>query len=157
MSIRLREVCKISEKPAGYDTVSFNSNIFLFVSAAITKDLRQFLNARFQKGSVDHDLQNTIRDNLYLRTVPVTTRTPRDGEVNGVDYTFLSTEEFMALERSGNLLESGIYEGIIGFYLFVSFPLTLRFPMAFLYNDKNHNNACLYFYFLELRFAQCCL
>lgn len=89
------------------------SNIFPFVSAAITKDLRQFLNARFQKGSVDHDLQNTIRDNLYLRTVPVTTRTPRDGEVNGIDYTFLSTEEFMALERSGNLLESGIYEGTI--------------------------------------------
>jgi guanylate kinase len=43
--------------------------------------------------------------------VPVTTRAPRDGEVNGIDYTFLSTEEFMALERSGNLLESGIYEG----------------------------------------------
>ncbi|XP_021927239.1 membrane-associated guanylate kinase, WW and PDZ domain-containing protein 2-like isoform X3 [Zootermopsis nevadensis] len=80
-------------------------------SSAVTKDLRQFLNARFQKGSVDHDLQNTIRDNLYLRTVPVTTRAPRDGEVNGIDYTFLSTDEFMALERSGNLLESGIYEG----------------------------------------------
>ncbi|XP_069694002.1 membrane-associated guanylate kinase, WW and PDZ domain-containing protein 1 isoform X2 [Periplaneta americana] len=80
-------------------------------ASAITKDLRQFLNARFQKGSVDHDLQNTIRDNLYLRTVPVTTRTPRDGEVNGIDYTFLTPEEFMALERSGNLLESGIYEG----------------------------------------------
>ncbi|XP_046984274.1 membrane-associated guanylate kinase, WW and PDZ domain-containing protein 1 [Schistocerca americana] len=80
-------------------------------AASITKDLRQFLNTRFQKGSVDHDLQNTIRDNLYLRTVPVTTRVPRDGEVNGVDYTFLSAEEFMELERSGNLLESGIYEG----------------------------------------------
>ena len=86
-------------------------DIILFVPAAITKDLRQFLNARFQKGSVDHDLQNTIRDNLYLRTVPVTTRAAREGEVNGIDYTFLSTEEFMALERSGNLLESGIYEG----------------------------------------------
>ncbi|CAG2053360.1 unnamed protein product [Timema podura] len=79
--------------------------------ASIAKDLRQFLNSRFQKGSVDHDLQNTIRDNLYLRTVPVTTRLPRDGEVNGVDYTFLTPDEFMTLERSGNLLESGIYEG----------------------------------------------
>nr|CAD7456780.1 unnamed protein product [Timema tahoe] len=78
--------------------------------ASIAKDLRQFLNSRFQKGSVDHDLQNTIRDNLYLRTVPVTTRLPRDGEVNGVDYTFLTPDEFMTLERSGNLLESGIYE-----------------------------------------------
>ncbi|XP_063219492.1 membrane-associated guanylate kinase, WW and PDZ domain-containing protein 1 isoform X3 [Bacillus rossius redtenbacheri] len=80
-------------------------------SGSVSKNLRQFLNTRFQKGSADHDLQNTIRDNLYLRTVPVTTRTPREGEVNGVDYTFLTPEEFTALENSGNLLESGIYEG----------------------------------------------
>ena len=43
-------------------------------SGSITSDLRQYLNTRFPKGGVDHDLQNTIRDNLYLRTVPVTTR-----------------------------------------------------------------------------------
>lgn len=98
-----------------------NEICFVCVSGAVTKDLRQFLNARFQKGSVDHDLQNTIRDNLYLRTVPVTTRAPRDGEVNGIDYTFLSTDEFMALERSGNLLESGIYEGIIRSYFMCLF------------------------------------
>lgn len=77
----------------------------------ITRDLRLFLNTRFQKGSIDHDLQNTIRDNLYLRTVPVTTRAPRDGEVNGVDYTFLTAEQFQQLEESGSLLESGVYEG----------------------------------------------
>lgn len=29
----------------------------------------------------------------------------------GVDYVFLSLEDFIKLERSGNLLESGIYEG----------------------------------------------
>ena len=28
-----------------------------------------------------------------------------------MDYTFLSTEEFLALEKSGDLLESGVYEG----------------------------------------------
>lgn len=105
---------------------------FVFVLGAITKDLRQFLNARFQKGSIDHDLQNTIRDNLYLRTVPVTTRTPRDGEVNGIDYTFLSTEEFMALERSGNLLESGIYEGIIRSYFMYLFQHSDYFTFAIL-------------------------
>ncbi|TWW64783.1 Membrane-associated guanylate kinase, WW and PDZ domain-containing protein 2 [Takifugu flavidus] len=37
---------------------------------AIDKDLRHYLNLRFQKGSVDHELQQIIRDNLYLRTVP---------------------------------------------------------------------------------------
>ncbi|XP_042875868.1 uncharacterized protein LOC122255685 isoform X3 [Penaeus japonicus] len=82
-----------------------------FILGSLTRDLRQYLNTRFQKGSVDHELQNTIRDNVYLRTVPVTTRSPRQGEVNGVDYTFLSKEEFRALQRSGNLLESGVFEG----------------------------------------------
>ncbi|XP_055930097.1 membrane-associated guanylate kinase, WW and PDZ domain-containing protein 1-like isoform X2 [Argiope bruennichi] len=75
------------------------------------KDLRQHLNTRFPKNSPDCELQNTVRDNLYLRTVPCTTRPPREGEINGVDYTFLTVEEFMQLERSGNLLESGIYDG----------------------------------------------
>lgn len=36
----------------------------------IDRDLRRYLNLRFQKGSVDHELQQIIRDNLYLRTVP---------------------------------------------------------------------------------------
>ena len=60
---------------------------------------------------MDHELQNTIRDNLYLRTVPVTTRQPRPDERQGTDYTFLSKEEFVALEKSGELLESGVYDG----------------------------------------------
>lgn len=40
-----------------------------------------------------------------------TTRPPRDGEVPGVDYNFLSVEEFLELEESGTLLEIGTYEG----------------------------------------------
>ncbi|XP_047740389.1 uncharacterized protein LOC108664581 isoform X4 [Hyalella azteca] len=80
-------------------------------AGSVTRDLRQYLNTRFPKGGVDHDLQNTIRDNVYLRTVPVTTRTPRPGELNGLDYTFLSQHEFHALKRSGNLLESGVFQG----------------------------------------------
>jgi hypothetical protein len=80
-------------------------------TAMLTKDLRIYLNTRFVKSSVDHDLQQTIRDNLYMRTVPCTTRVPRPGELSGVDYTFLSVDEFLALEKSGNLLESGIYDG----------------------------------------------
>ncbi|XP_071805383.1 membrane-associated guanylate kinase, WW and PDZ domain-containing protein 3-like isoform X1 [Asterias amurensis] len=77
----------------------------------LNKDLRRYLNMRFQKGSVDHDLQQTIRENLYVRTVPCTTRIPRDGETDGVDYKFLSVDEFMALEKSGHLLESGVFDG----------------------------------------------
>ncbi|XP_067861061.1 membrane-associated guanylate kinase, WW and PDZ domain-containing protein 2a isoform X12 [Heptranchias perlo] len=76
----------------------------------VDKDLRHYLNLRFQKGSVDHELQQIIRDNLYLRTVPCTTRPPKEGEVPGVDYNFVTVEEFMELEKSGSLLESGTYE-----------------------------------------------
>lgn len=43
----------------------------------IDKDLRHYLNLRFQKGSVDHELQQIIRDNLYLRTVPCECQSPR--------------------------------------------------------------------------------
>ncbi|XP_036734262.2 membrane-associated guanylate kinase, WW and PDZ domain-containing protein 1 isoform X22 [Manis pentadactyla] len=77
----------------------------------LNKDLRHFLNQRFQKGSPDHELQQTIRDNLYRHAVPCTTRSPREGEVPGVDYTFLTVEEFLDLEQSGTLLEVGTYEG----------------------------------------------
>ncbi|KAM9634186.1 membrane-associated guanylate kinase, WW and PDZ domain-containing protein 2 isoform 2-T2 [Morphnus guianensis] len=92
----------------------------------VDKDLRHYLNLRFQKGSVDHELQQIIRDNLYLRTVPLqkcrwsstqftkspggTTRPHKEGEVPGVDYIFITVEDFMELEKSGALLESGTYE-----------------------------------------------
>ncbi|XP_060713581.1 membrane-associated guanylate kinase, WW and PDZ domain-containing protein 1b isoform X1 [Tachysurus vachellii] len=77
----------------------------------LKKDLKQYLSQRFQKSSEDHKLQQTIRDNLYRHAVPCTTRPPRDGEVSGVDYNFLSVEEFLKLEQSGTLLEIGSYEG----------------------------------------------
>ncbi|CAH2220786.1 membrane-associated guanylate kinase, WW and PDZ domain-containing 3 isoform X1 [Pelobates cultripes] len=77
----------------------------------INKDLRHYLSLQFQKGSIDHKLQQVIRDNLYLRTIPCTTRSPRDGEVPGVDYNFIAVEQFKALEDSGVLLESGTYDG----------------------------------------------
>lgn len=109
-------------------TYCFPLSCILF-TGLVTRDLRLFLNTRFQKGSVDHDLQNTIRDNLYLRTVPVTTRTPREGEVNGVDYTFLSPEEFQQLDESGSLLESGIYEGKCFVIVFSNSR-----PILFIYN-----------------------
>lgn len=60
---------------------------------------------------MDHELQTTIRDNLYLRTVPVTTRARRPGETDGLDYTFLSLDQFRQLEKNGSLLERGIYDG----------------------------------------------
>ncbi|KAB0387177.1 hypothetical protein FD755_002133 [Muntiacus reevesi] len=46
-----------------------------------------------------------------VRAGTCTTRAPRDGEVPGVDYNFISVEQFKALEESGTLLESGTYDG----------------------------------------------
>ena len=36
---------------------------------------------------------------------------PRPGELNGVDYTFLSLNDFEILDRNGDLLESGFFDG----------------------------------------------
>lgn len=36
----------------------------------LNTDLRHYLSLQFQKGSLDHKLQQVIRDNLYLRTIP---------------------------------------------------------------------------------------
>jgi guanylate kinase len=43
--------------------------------------------------------------------VTATDRPPRPGEVHGVDYFFLSTEEFLRLEREGELLEHAVVYG----------------------------------------------
>ncbi|XP_062397307.1 membrane-associated guanylate kinase, WW and PDZ domain-containing protein 1-like isoform X6 [Sardina pilchardus] len=77
----------------------------------LNKDLKHYLSLRFHKSSPDHELQQIIRDNLYRHAVPCTTRPPREGEVPGVDYNFLSVQDFLELEQSGTLLEVGTYEG----------------------------------------------
>ncbi|KAK2091590.1 hypothetical protein P7K49_030874 [Saguinus oedipus] len=46
-----------------------------------------------------------------MSSVEGTTRSPREGEVPGVDYNFLTVKEFLDLEQSGTLLEVGTYEG----------------------------------------------
>ena len=42
----------------------------------------------------------------WVRSVSVTTRTPRLGEKNGADYFFVTPSEFRKMEESGELLES---------------------------------------------------
>ena len=45
-------------------------------------DLKEYLSRRFVRASIDHELQSTIRDNVYVRTVPCTTRLPKPNEVS---------------------------------------------------------------------------
>ncbi|CAJ0928966.1 unnamed protein product, partial [Mesorhabditis belari] len=56
------------------------------------------------------DLQTVIRDNVYARTVPYTTRAPRDGEVDGEHYRFVTADHFNELKDGGHLLEHGTYQ-----------------------------------------------
>lgn len=45
-------------------------NMVALLGVPLVKDLKSYLNQRFDKGSVDSQLQAAIRDNLYLRTLP---------------------------------------------------------------------------------------
>uniref|UniRef100_A0A3Q2XRP7 Membrane-associated guanylate kinase, WW and PDZ domain-containing protein 2-like n=1 Tax=Hippocampus comes TaxID=109280 RepID=A0A3Q2XRP7_HIPCM len=84
--------------------------------ATLCKDLRLYLSKCFTPGSVDSTLQQVIRENLFLRAVPCTTRPPRAGEIPGTDYNFVSIEEFFSLEESGALLESVALYTVVSFY-----------------------------------------
>ena len=40
-----------------------------------------------------------------------TTREPRPGEIDGLNYTFVSVDKFEAMEKNGDFLEHGYYDG----------------------------------------------
>ena len=106
-------------------------------------DLREYLSRRFVRNTVDHDLQATIRDNVYMRTIPCTTRPPKEGEINGVDYKFVSRKVFAEMERSGVLLESGVYAGHhYGTPLPLSAPTSsMSYPINYDTNDMQQENS----------------
>lgn len=47
----------------------------------------------------------------YKKIVSYTTRQPREGEINGVDYHFVSMERFEALKEQGFFAENAKYNG----------------------------------------------
>ncbi|KAM3727079.1 Membrane-associated guanylate kinase, WW and PDZ domain-containing protein [Dirofilaria immitis] len=56
------------------------------------------------------ELQIIIRNNVYQKTVPYTTRPPRNGEIDGVHYKFVDASTFRQLRDSNQLLEHGHYQ-----------------------------------------------
>jgi guanylate kinase len=60
------------------------------------------------KGTVIKKLSEMLPFKL---SVSDTTRPPRDGEVNTVDYNFLSNEEFLAKVKNGEYFEHAEYNG----------------------------------------------
>jgi guanylate kinase len=55
------------------------------------------------KGAITEGL--LARESALRRSVSVTTRPPRPGEVHGVHYRFITHDEFSAAEQNGDLLE----------------------------------------------------
>jgi guanylate kinase len=60
------------------------------------------------KGTI---LSEILKDKNFYLSVSATTRSPRDGEIDGVNYRFMSTAEFEGLIESGNMLEYAQYCG----------------------------------------------
>lgn len=56
------------------------------------------------KSTLEHDLVENYPDEFH-KVVSVTTRSPREGEVDGRDYHFVDDEEFNRLEQSGKLIQ----------------------------------------------------
>lgn len=50
--------------------LTLHASASVVAGKVLNTDLRHYLSLQFQKGSLDHKLQQIIRDNLYLRTIP---------------------------------------------------------------------------------------
>lgn len=59
-----------------YVVLNLTVSIAVVAGKVLNTDLRHYLSLQFQKGSLDHKLQQIIRDNLYLRTIPCKYLTP---------------------------------------------------------------------------------
>ncbi|MGN0291038.1 MAG: guanylate kinase [Lachnospiraceae bacterium] len=62
------------------------------------------------KGTIMKELLNKYPDN-YALSISATTRLPRDGEREGVEYFFKTTEEFEQMIEDGDLVEYAQYVG----------------------------------------------
>ncbi|MDD2565663.1 MAG: hypothetical protein PHZ26_02110 [Candidatus Gracilibacteria bacterium] len=62
----------------------------------------------------DAVLNNILANNEnYIKPISFTTRLPRSGEINGVDYYFISLEELQKLRENGEIFEDTIVDGNI--------------------------------------------
>lgn len=55
--------------------------------------------------------KNLVKNYGYSKVVSYTTRQPRDGEVNGVDYHFITKSQFRRLKEQGFFAETAVYNG----------------------------------------------
>lgn len=63
-----------------------------------------------ESASGKSSVEKYIADNFgYIKIISYTTRQPRDGEVDGRDYHFISVEQFEALKKNGFFAETAQY------------------------------------------------
>ena len=69
--------------------------------------------------AIDHDdehladVREHVKNAIYEITVPVTTRSKREGEQDGREYNFVSVADFKALIEAGRLLEYGVHNNAL--------------------------------------------
>ena len=58
-------------------------------------------------------VENTVENyaDIYHKVVTTTTRKPRNGEVDGVDYFFMEKNDFEQKIKNGDFLESELISG----------------------------------------------
>ena len=61
------------------------------------------------KGTILHDVLE--QESSVMLSVSATTRAPREGEQNGVNYLFLSKKQFEQIIADGGMLEHACYCG----------------------------------------------
>jgi len=61
------------------------------------------------KGTIRKELFKRVPDLVY--SISCTTRSPREGETDGVDYYFITPEEFAKRKSEGNFLEWAVVHG----------------------------------------------
>lgn len=79
------------------------------------------------KGTVIKALLENHKDDVFL-SVSATTRSPRDGEIDGIHYHFKTHEEFKSLIDNDGLLEWACFCG--NYYGTPKKPLTICLKMA---------------------------
>ena len=63
------------------------------------------------KDTIIDAMRERKHDREYVYVVTCTTRAPRQGEIDGVDYHFVSREEFLRMRAARRLLETNEVHG----------------------------------------------
>eukprot|EP00055_Hartaetosiga_balthica_P017504 m.117960 g.117960 ORF g.117960 m.117960 type:complete len:1450 (-) comp9335_c0_seq1:1880-6229(-) len=95
---------------AGSDTLELT--ILSLQESAFTPLIEDFVRENRLDDKVIAAVKADVKSQVYRATVPYTTRAPREGEVDGDKYNFVTKEEFMDLQAEGRFCEWGENNGV---------------------------------------------